>query len=55
MIQRLTFKLNQLDTNFIQAMATTMYKEEARQINNPELLTDQEIADLYMAYMGYPQ
>ena len=35
-------------------MVQAMYREEASQTLNPNLLTEREMFDLYWAYMGFP-
>ena len=48
------FPLSQLSTSFLHMMTMAMYREEARQYDNPNLLTNKEIEEFYTAYMGYP-
>ena len=48
------FKFESLHPHFIHSMVQAMYREEASQVQNPDLLTEKEMFDLYWAYMGYP-
>lgn len=49
-----SFPLSQLSMPFINSMVQAMYREEASQTLNPNLLTERELFDLYWAYMGFP-
>jgi hypothetical protein len=44
-------QLKELSTSFITAMVLAAYREESKQVLNPNLNED-ELADLYSAYMG---
>lgn len=43
---------NVLHVLFINAMVSAMYREEARQVLNPNLLTEAECKDFYTVYCG---
>ena len=45
-------RLADLSTHFLQGMVQEMYRFEANQLDNPNLLTEQEILDCLYAYMG---
>ena len=48
------FKFEILHLAFLHAMVGAMYQEEANQVLNPNLLTEEEMFDLYWTYMGCP-
>lgn len=45
-------KLSELSTGFLFQMVQGMYKFECSQTHTSELMTDKEMMDFYMAYMG---
>lgn len=49
-----TFNKAALSTDFIVTMVLAMYRYEAKEVRSPELLTDAEMEDFYLSYMGVP-
>lgn len=47
-----TFNKPALSTDFILAMVTAMYRYEAQEVRSPKFLTDAEMEDFYLAYLG---
>lgn len=49
-----TFSKAALSTDFLLAMVCAMYRYEAHKVRTPKLLTDEEMEDFYLSYMGIP-
>ena len=47
-------RLSDLQKEYLFTMVQEMYHYEAQQFLNPNLLTDDEMMDFYLAYMGNP-
>jgi len=43
-----------LSKDFLLAMVFAMYRYEAHEVLSPKLLTDAEMEDFYLSYMGVP-
>ena len=50
----MTVAKSTLSKEFLLAMVSAMYRYEAHEVRDPDLLTDAEIEDFYTAYMGVP-
>ena len=44
-----------LSKEFLLAMVCDMYRYEAHEVRTAKLLTDAEMEDFYLSYMGIPQ
>lgn len=48
----MNFDKSTLSTDFIQAMVRSMYRFEASLVNDPELLSGQDLEDFYLSFLG---